>query len=102
MRARTQCGPSLLLFRWYCSISPGYLDIILFLVSYLIVLENFLLHRATPFTCTGVCQCESARIIKLIKCAGTARARGPAQNITFVMGLCPKMKKEWNKWKNHF
>ena len=29
-------------------------------------------------------------------------AHRPAQNITFLMGLCPRMKNEWNKWKNHF
>ena len=28
-------------------------------------------------------------------------ARGAAQH-SFLLGLCPKVQNEWNKWKNHF
>ena len=28
-------------------------------------------------------------------------ARGAAQR-SFLLGLCPKVQNEWNKWKNHF
>ena len=27
---------------------------------------------------------------------------GQQNNISFLLGLCPKMENEWNKWKNHF
>ena len=35
----------------------------------------------------------------VIKCVW---GKNPAENITFMIGLYPKMTNEWNKWKNHF
>ena len=32
----------------------------------------------------------------------SACAEGLRAKESFLLGLCPKMKNEWNKWKNHF
>ena len=45
-------------------------------------------HRTMPFACGRV----RVRVIK----AGVVHTPH-----TFLMGLCPKMKNEWSKWKNH-
>ena len=34
--------------------------------------------------------------------AAAAEKGTTAQNITFLMGLCPKVKNEWNNWIKHF
>ena len=37
----------------------------------------------------------------IIQTGAWRSSRGAGQR-SFLLGLCPKVKNEWNKWKNHF
>ena len=96
----------------YCSIIPGYLDIISLLVSCLSKFSSCTAREPSQAICMkkhvysiiargkkrkkactclrGICPCACYKV------HGHGEGKNPAQNITFLMGLSPKT---YNKWQ---